>query len=149
MSQPIPGRSGLRMSLCFRKWSGKRLRNGPVEARKRSQMVWERPENVQKRFGRGFKNVQKWSGKRSTRLKNRRRPRKGLSNWKRAVSGSSLLLGASNGKISTEFLFVRRSCLCAVDQEKAISHWKQTFLNRTLLGDPKWSNLLRISAIVL
>ena len=50
--------------------SWKTLGNGPAKVRKRSEMVWERPENLQKRFGRGRKTLrnpglqdQKWSGK--------------------------------------------------------------------------------------
>ena len=35
----------------------KTLGNGPAKIRKRSEMVWERPENLQKRSGRGRKTL--------------------------------------------------------------------------------------------
>ena len=54
----------------------------------------------------------------------------------RAVSGPSALLGPEMVKFASNF------CYCAVDQEKAGS-----FLAHLPFWGPKWSNLLRISAI--
>ena len=56
---------------------------------------------------------------------------------------ASALLGPEMVKFAPNF------CSCAVDQEKAVFQWKRTFLAHLPFWGPKWSNLLRISAIVL
>ena len=53
------------------------------------------------------------------------------------------LLGSEMVKFASNF------CYCAVNQEKAVFQWKQTVPGPSALLGPKWSNLLRISAIVL
>ena len=67
--------------------------------------------------------------------------------WKRSVSGPSAFLEPEMVEFASNF------CYCAVDQEKAGFQWKQAVSGPSaLLGPfwgPKWSNLLRISAIVL
>ena len=65
---------------------------------------------------------------------------KAVFQWKRAVSGSSALVGPEMVKFAPNF------CYCAVDQEKAVFQWKRAV---SALWGPKWSNLHRISAIVL
>ena len=143
MSQPIPGISGnkwheasagLRMSLCFR--AGLRMSFGFLHKCRLSfrNLIRKPTENAQKRFGRGrntlrkkFANVQKWSGKRLQKRSGRgsKTFRNGLGKagkrsetvWERLQKRSEMVW---------ETLDVRRSCLCAVDQEKAISHWKRT-----------------------
>ena len=59
------------------------------------------------------------------------------------VSGPSGLLGPEMVKFAPNF------CYCAVDQEKAVFQWKRAFLVHLAFWGPKWSNLHRISAIVL
>ena len=39
-------------------------------------------------------------------------------------------------------------CYCAIDQEKPFFNKNGPFLSHLPFGTPKWSNLLRISAIV-
>ena len=60
--------------------------------------------------------------------------------WKRAVSGPSALLGPEMVKFAPNF------CYCAVDQERPLFNGNGSL--RAFWG-PKWSNLNRISAIVL
>ena len=69
------------------------------------------------------------------------------------VSGPSALLGPEMVKFASNF------CYCAVDQEKAAFQWKRVVSGPSALLGPEmikfapnfcyWSNLLRISAIVL
>ena len=68
---------------------------------------------------------------------------KAVFQWKRAVSGPSGFLGPEMVKFTPNF------CYCAVDQGKAVFQWKRAFLAHLAFWSPKWSNLHRISAIVL
>ena len=68
---------------------------------------------------------------------------KAVFQWKRAVSSPSGLLEPEMVKFTPNF------CYCAVDQEKAVFPWKRAFLAHLAFWSPKWSNLHRISAIVL
>ena len=68
---------------------------------------------------------------------------KAVVQWKRAGSGPSAFLGSEVDKFAPNF------CYCVVDQEKAVFQWKRAGSGSLLFWGPKWSNLPRISAIVL
>ena len=68
---------------------------------------------------------------------------KAFFQWKRAVSRPSALLGPEMVKFAPDF------CYCAVDQEQAVFQWKRAVSSFLPFWGPKWSNLHRISALVL
>ena len=68
---------------------------------------------------------------------------KAVFHWKRAVSGPSALLGPEMVNLASNF------CYCAVDQENPFFNGNEPFLAHLPFWGPKWSNLLRISVIVL